>query len=423
MRTSVFLCIAGCAALLAVSPGTAARGQDAGSSPLDPAPPPLHEAVTEAIDRGVAWLRARQGEDGTWGRIGAKQTYQGGTNIYPFPAGPTAFALYTLLKCGVPAKDPGIARGFAAIRKIGSEARTSYEAAATLLAIEAKYDPVKREHRREAEQALRAPGKRPNLRVTPSPEDTAWVRELVKALEDRFNEGGWRYDLPKDATDGALRDQSATAMSLLGLLAAHRCGADARRKTLVSAVEWTLAQQDATGPAAKEIAPAKPGETRAAVPAQQRGWPYVRESKLATEPKTVTGNMTTAGIVSLLAAQHILEDMSPEAARTLAPRIDRAVDDGIAWLGGHWTVDENPGAPDYWLMYLYGIERVGDLRRLRLLAGHDWYTEGAEVLVGLQRPAGEWKTLTTHEPQDVLDTCFALLFLDRASFVAEVTPK
>jgi hypothetical protein len=432
MRSGRLLRTAAAAALAACLPGGAARGQDetppGGPAPSPPAAgavKPLAEQVGEAIDRGVVWLRAKQRKDGTWGRIGGETNYEGGSDFYAYPAGPTAFALYTLLKCGVPPTDEVVQRGFAAIRKIGKGADSTYEHAATLLALEAKYDPVKRERRREADQALRAaPGKRPDLRVKPSDEDKASIRALVQGLDERFNEGGWRYFKPGHPMAGAKRDQSATAMALLGYLAAHRCGVDAPRKTLVSAVEWTIAQQDESGPAAGSgEAPAKPGATSAAVPLQARGWPYVRGGRSEVEPGETTGNMTAAGIVTLLAAQHILEDTSPEAARALGSKIDRAVNDGIAWLGSNWSVTTNPGNRSYHLMYLYGLERVGDLKRVALLAGHDWYTEGAEHLVSIQAADGSWNTRSTHPPQDTLDTCFALLFLDRASFVAAVTGK
>ena len=37
------------------------------------------------------------------------------------------------------------------------------------------------------------------------------------------------------------------------------------------------------------------------------------------------------------------------------------------------------------LLYLYGLERVGDLAGRRLIGSHDWYREGADWLLGAQR--------------------------------------
>ena len=57
-------------------------------------------------------------------------------------------------------------------------------------------------------------------------------------------------------------------------------------------------------------------------------------------------------------------------------------------------------------MDLLGVQRLGT---------HLWYPEMAAQLVGRQHDNGSWMTGTTHEPQDVLDTSFALLFLTRSS--------
>ena len=84
----------------------------------------------------------------------------------------------------------------------------------------------------------------------------------------------------------------------------------------------------------------------------------------------------------------------------------------------------------YQTYYLYAVERAMDLRGKELIGKHVWYVEGAKEFLAHQIPvkvknpldanAPEvqgtyWKTGTTHEPKDVLDTCFALLFLKRAT--------
>lgn len=386
--------------------------------------PDLAERVNGAIDRGVAYLRGRQGADGTWGNMLASgaTAYDGSSATYGFPAGPTAFSLYTLLKCGVPADDPGIQKGFDALKKFALADLSSYEIAAMVLAVEARYDQVKREAKRDAAKGLKAdPGSRPSVAVKLPKADAALMVKLVDALNDRFNEGGWRYFRPMGAKAfGAKQDMSATAMSMLAVLAAHRCGVEVPRKTLVSTLQFTIAQQEANGPEAK----ATKDPTWAPAPGtRERGWAYVKKSPLAGEPTTVTGNMTTAGLITLLAAEHVLADTAPETLKTHQAAIDKAVADGVAWLGANWTVNDNPPSQKlYCYMYLYGLERVGDLRRVALIAGHDWYSEGAEVFLMEQFPDGAWQRGDTHPPVDVLNTCFALLFLDRAS-LAVTTPK
>ena len=89
--------------------------------------------------------------------------------------------------------------------------------------------------------------------------------------------------------------------------------------------------------------------------------------------------------------------------------------DGVAWLDYWWTVDRNVNKNGYHYYYLYCLERACDLKRINLLAGHPWYNEGAQVLVDQQQQGGAWNKTDTHRPCDVLNTCFALLFLNRST--------
>ena len=83
-------------------------------------------------------------------------------------------------------------------------------------------------------------------------------------------------------------------------------------------------------------------------------------------------------------------------------------------------MDENPGQGGGWhYYYLYGLERVGAMLGWKHIAKHDWYREGAEVLLGDQLEDGRWPppgdgATAEHEDQ-ILQTCFALLFLKRAT--------
>jgi len=94
--------------------------------------------VNRAIDAGAAWLRTRAMAAGTFGPVDDGANYLGGRESYLYPAGPTALALYTLLKCGVPAEDPVVARGFGWLRARQEVPGSSYEISVLLLALEAK---------------------------------------------------------------------------------------------------------------------------------------------------------------------------------------------------------------------------------------------------------------------------------------------
>ena len=78
--------------------------------------------------------------------------------------------------------------------------------------------------------------------------------------------------------------------------------------------------------------------------------------------------------------------------------------------------------------YLYGLERAGALSGAGLFERHDWYLEGAQHLVDEQRDNGSWigQEALDSVPwkgagpdaatANFLDSCFALLFLKRATF-------
>ena len=89
-------------------------------------------------------------------------------------------------------------------------------------------------------------------------------------------------------------------------------------------------------------------------------------------------------------------------------RKDEDVLQGLQWINKHFKVTENPELGKQWhYYYLYGLERAGMLFGTERMGDHKWYREGAEYLLGAQGGGGGWN--------DVVDTCFAILFLRRAT--------
>ena len=97
------------------------------------------------------------------------------------------------------------------------------------------------------------------------------------------------------------------------------------------------------------------------------------------------------------------------------------VEKALKWLGDRFSVGENPieqsrAGPamkrEHLYYYLYCLERVGRLTGRRFLGRHDWYREGAEMLVGnkdqLHRPLARRRLA---EANPLIATSFALLFL------------
>jgi hypothetical protein len=123
-----------------------------------------------------------------------------------------------------------------------------------------------------------------------------------------------------------------------------------------------------------------------------------------------SGSMTTAALTGLIVSKfyHGKEWKN-----------EPSVKKGIEWLGKAFSVVTNPGGPALWhYYYLYGLERVGTVSGLAEFSGHRWYREGAEFLLKAQNPDGSWKNTSGIQgalSDPVTDTCFAILFLKRAT--------
>ncbi len=382
-------------------------------------PVPFVDAVNRAIDRGGAWLSLRQRDDGSWGPVTPAIAYDP-TNtgrLYDYPAGSAALAAYTLLKCGVPSTDPVVKRAFDSLRKRRLPA-SSYEASMSLLAVTATADPFKRV------KASAAAGDRVKL----TGDLRKWAQELADHLVGKRAPQAWRYNRPNAPIEpGGDQDLSSTQLAALALLAADRCGVKVDGEVWSGMAAFAMAQQEREGPEHPRAVrprgmPPPPGGTGAsdAVPKDRaRGFAYIASDALEPDDGRATGGMTACGVGVLATARYVLEERGDRAwkRRDPAPLL-ASVHDGVAWLDLHWSAFENPGKTKfnlYHVYYLYCVERAMDLLGNRLLGAHDWYVEMGRSLLDRQDADGRWDSDSTHEPSEVLDTCFALLFLKRAT--------
>jgi hypothetical protein len=436
------------------------------------------DEINKALDLGVKWLLAKPSLFGTrradmahWGLVKGSQIYGGGDGPqYRHPAGPTALALYTLLKCGVDPKHPVIVQGFNWLRETHaiteqydgtSEAlgwewshrvgRGSYELSVQILALTAKYDQFKRTRNTAAAR------RRGKLSIRDK-DDKEWLQELVAALVEQrgvpveeppeAERLGWRYNLRKIVLSSgrstqtfssqpghiANQDLSSTQLAALALFSAHQFGVEADAAVWADIVEFTLSHQEEDGPEHKRHDPAYSSGGYGTPTDRARGFMYIKGSPDRSEGKA-TGSMTACGIANLLIAKDVM--LSDRKGRKLWEehkldhRVEKAIWDGLAWLDLNWSAFENPrSAYGYHIYYLYCVERAMDILGKQLVGKHVWYQEGARSILDRQKPARVkdpldprapevdvtyWETGATHEPKDVLDTCFALLFLKRAT--------
>jgi hypothetical protein len=440
MRAWAFLPIAAAAALpasaLAQDPSTKA-GPPKGSH-VDPK---LQAEVNAAIAKGVAHLRTLQQGDGSFSIIPA---ILGGGDLPRDLAGSlkkslvntrygeTALALYALRACGVPKDDRDVTKGFAWLRKeylrLKEEGHLqNYAVSLTLLALETHLDPPQ-----DPDPGSDRYGKSVRRAPPLGALDLAWIRELTAWLvRAQDSAGGFGYVSPADP----YHDHSNTQYSLLALKAARRCGVEVPLRVWEKALRHLLQCQEPRGPEVirRERVDGGGGAygstTRAVGRDRARGWGY-------GDGDPATGSMTSAGVSSLAICRSELQG-TPGFKKREDDEAVQGIRDGIAWLGLHFTVTENPGPPNapmaakrWHYYYLYGLERAGILAGVLLMAEHDWYREGAEYLVRVQHEDGGWSQDRDLEdlpggmpagaanvswPSNLRDTCFALLFLKRAT--------
>lgn len=274
--------------------------------------------------------------------------------------GVTALATLALLNAGVPPEDPQIQRALARLRKIPPS--STYVTSLQTMVF---------------------------CKATPK-QDLLLISRNAKWLEahqipDGPRKGAWSYP-------AASGDNSNSQFALLGLYEAEQAG------VAVSPQTWRLAKaywedcQNIDG-----------------------SWGYFKG-------QLGTGSMTCAGIASLVITADRTDQSDAQAAgETIEccsqahggyPALDRA----LQWMGRTFTVFGNPGAPSrvWMLYYLYGVERVGRMTARRFIGGHDWYREGADVLVRTQdRLSGYWKGVGHAEDDPEIATSLALLFLSK----------
>ncbi|MEX0612302.1 MAG: DUF4159 domain-containing protein, partial [Pirellulales bacterium] len=306
--------------------------------------------VLSAIERGVAYLKREQTSRGRWDE---KMTgYEGGV---------TALCTLALLNSGLGVDDPAVRQALAYLRTL--ELDKTYTVSLQTMVL-----------------AAAAPKK-----------DMLLIRRNVRWLEQHQikegqRKGAWSYPGPGG-------DNSNSQFAVLALYDAQRVGAEVSRETWQLAADYWRNTQNADG-----------------------SWGYV--------PGDVgTGSMTCAGIGGLAISAAALDsgDADVENGRVVCCRPhqqDDALERAIEWLAQRFSVDHNPrpagGGQSVLYYYLYGLERAGRLTARRFIGDHDWYREGAELLVREQDSLSHfWKGGWYAERDPRISTAMALLFLSK----------
>jgi hypothetical protein len=270
------------------------------------------------------------------------------------PGGVTALCGYTLVKSGVERTDTALIGGLRAIS--GVSFKSTYSAAVHLLLAAALRDA------------------RPPTGTEPAPIVDSRARASFDLLVASQRDGLWGY--PSDSID-----MSNTQFALLGLRAGKRLGFEAPKIVLERCASALFHQQEESG-----------------------GFAYTRGN-------SERGGMTAA----TLAGFAVIAELSrgdADVLGLLGKKKDR-IRAAEAWIDSRYSVARQPFGPRGWTPsweyeYLWAIERWCGLTGRKKIGEHDWYREGAERLIDLQRAGGDWG-------DSIENTCFALLFLRRAT--------
>lgn len=269
-----------------------------------------------------------------------------------YPTGVAALALLSLLKSGVPPSDPVVSKGVAYLSYKNFE--KTYSTGLVLMVIDA----------------------------LGSKEHDAWAQRGADWLVSVRNKNLKIWGYP----DGG-PDLSNTQYAILGLQAAVRRGAKVPPNVWLDVLDWIERQQADSG------------------------------AITYTPGHRPSGSMTLAGIATSLICMD--EAQSDRRFQTKSKTYEAVVRRAFDWYAPRYSVEFNPdGEGDASAVanlhyYLYGLERVGVLSNAKTIAGHDWYRDGSDYLLATQAGDGAWTAPGSTDPMS--DTCFALLFLRRAT--------
>jgi len=306
--------------------------------------------VQQAIDSLVQYFRLNQNRQPKDGPIGAWQGHG------DYNTGLTSLVVLALLSAGRKPADPEVARALEYIR--GETPTQVYEASLQTMAL-----------------CAAEPGRdRPLIE-----RNVAW---LIKAQQRE--DGGWGYKQER-----GLSDESNSQFAVLALWEASRIGVEIPQEVIGRGRSYWLAKMSRSGT-----------------------WGYRGEP----QPR---GSMTCAGIASML----ILDDaLATQDARIDGDTIvccgagqpnDYDPFVSLDWLARNFSVVRNPGYADWFLYYMYALERVGRLTGQRFIGEHDWYREGCEAIVGPKNSRLNEVVQGTTALQPAAARAMALLFLSK----------
>ena len=421
----------------------------------DVAPGVNPDAVAKAIERGVVYLKANQGKNGSWsynnggGPTGGVRV--GGTMQKVFDEqntwmdlGTTALAGLALLEADVKPDDPAVQKAADHLRQGLPELTWTHSLAAAVLFLDRLNDP------RDVER-IRTLGAR---LASGQLRDGGWtyycpklpegdVRKLNHASEALYLQGLARLAKQAIAAQvggvnfsyGSASEQSCSEFAIQGLWVARRQQVPVA--TIMTAYEKMCRanqQPDGSFPYGPwnggfTIMPgySSPVMTGAGLLGLLTCHGSANEAALLKYAKSKTGALPAPGKglrdlakdQALVKGFAALEKMMAYDGKAQDPKQKPAA--GASGTGAYANINHFTANSSYVYMSLWSVERIAVAYDQEKFGKIDWYEWGAKKLLAWQSKDGGWIRETGMKTPH-LDTAFALLFLRRAQPVPDLYP-
>jgi hypothetical protein len=378
--------------------------------PLITLPPEEQIKVDMSVQKGMEYLKKQQQKDGRW--MGSHQI------------GYTALAGLTLLEGGLPASDPAIQKAVKLLRQNEGRIALTYELALMIQFLNRLGERTDRDLiqklalRLVAGQSAQG-GWTYNCPVL-SKEEHDQLFAVLKELKHRSPQ-----DLLADPNSAASKFQRRRALAVLSTQEqppqAFFGGGD--NSNTQFGILGLLAARNHDLPLDNSLALIN--KRFRSNQGEDGRWFYNGRGEVSArkDQRGPLPTMTCAGLLGVAVGFTLQKEAGPKG---VLPEEDPAVKKGLdhvaKFIGEPGQLRDGAKPPMQELYFLWSVERVAVLYHLKTIHGKKWYEWGVEVLLANQNPDGSWKG-SGHGSSNIIDTCFAILFLQRANLAKDLTDK
>lgn len=351
-------------------------------------------AIRQSVARAAAVLRSGVGSAG---------------------GGKRSFLAYALLKAGLPGNAPEITGAVDAIKKKITDG--TYHFGGEHL-YEAGVDAM---------LLAEVPGEIEDGKEHPYLAELQAIADYIESVQ--LANGGWDY--PPGQRGNTHGDTSVNQYALLGLWAAQRSGGKVTPTVWQNSIQWHIANQErdggfaycpgtdhgfGKGSSVLNMTVNAIGSTYIALMNLSSGkLPELKNPQIAaTKREEVPKEQRKFGVLEKvdldkLPGQRVEEKVvHAEIPSGTAQLLTKA----YGWIVPRFVADNN--TTGFRAYYYYSLERMSALADVTTIGDADWFNECADFLIKEQQAGGNWN-LTTHNPDEAIDTAFAVLFLTRST--------